>query len=140
MASDSIEQALQARLLSTTASTAVNDALKHRIFFVTADQGVTRPYATYQVVSDPHDPFSFDKGQAGQARVQFNVYPSSTQGRYGALSLAHVVRDNLDQVQGSFDGVSILECTCGGVLVRSLPEEDNGFMATFDAIVRYVDP
>lgn len=137
MASETLEQALRVRLLSTTASTAVNDALSNRIFFVTADAGTARPYCTYRVVSDPHPAFSFDKGQAGEARVQFSVFDTS---RYDALSAAHAVRDNLDQVQGSFDGVTVLELTCGGVLVRAEPEEDNAFMAHFDALVRYVDP
>jgi hypothetical protein len=137
MASNTIEQALYVRLHSTTASTEVNDALSSNIFFIAAEQGTTRPYCTYFVVSDPHDPFAFDKGQAGDARIQFNVYDND---RYSALDAAHAVRDNLDQYQGSMDGVTVLKLTCGGIITRALPDEDNAYMAGFDALIRYVDP
>ena len=137
MASSTIEQAIQARLLSTTASTAVNDALSNRIFWATADQDTTRPYCVYGVVDDGHAPFSFDKADTGEPRVQFSVFDTD---RYRALEMAHAVRDNLDKFQGAFDGVTIIRLTCDGVVVRPMPDEANSFMARFDAIVRYVDP
>jgi len=137
MASDTIEQAIMVRLLSTSSSTAVNDALSNRIFFAEADQNVTRPYCTYAVVSDPHTPFSFDKAAAGEPRIQFSVFDTN---RYRGLSVAHTIRDNLDQYQGAIDGVTVLQLNCSGILVRPMPEEANSYMATFDAMVRYVDP
>ena len=136
-AGESIEQALQTHLLSTIDSTAVNDALSKKIFFVTAEQGTAYPYCTYFPVSDPHNAFSYDKANSGDVRMQFNIYDHD---RYAASSAARVVRENLHAFQGSMSDVTIENLTCSGVITRALPDEDNSFMATFDALVRYVDP
>ena len=137
MASNTIEQALYTRLVSTDSSTSVNDAVGNRIFLVTAEQGTPQPYCTYFAVSDPHDPMYFDKAQTGQVRMQFNVYDND---RYNCLDVSHAIRDNLDQFQGSMDGVNILALNCSGVIQRASPESDNNFGYMFDAIIQYVDP
>ena len=137
MASNTIEQALSVRLTSTSSSTAVNDEVGDRVYFRLAEQNATMPYLAYFVVSDPHDPFTYSQTDAGQARIQFSLVDDD---RYNVLDVAHVVRDNLDQFSGSMDGVTIISLNCSGVITQPISEQDNVFQASFDALIRYVDP
>lgn len=138
MASSNIEQALFVRLQSATASSAVFDQFGNRIYWRQAEQGAGMPYLVYFVVSDPHDPFSYGAQiDAGQARVQFSALSSD---RYKALTAAKAARDNLDKFSGSMDGVTIISLNCSGLITHPVSEEDNVFHASFDALIRYVDP
>lgn len=138
MASSNIEQALFARLHSTDSSTEVNDQFGDRVYWRQAEQGASMPYLVYFVVSDPHTPMAYGTYKdAGQARVQFSAFSSD---RYKALTAADKARDNLDQFSGSMDGVTIVSLNCSGIITHPVNEEDNVFHASFDALIRYVDP
>jgi hypothetical protein len=138
MASSNIEQALFVRLQSTTCSTAVYDQFGNRLYWRQAEQGASMPYLVYFVVSDPHTPMAYGTYKdAGQARVQFSVLSSD---RYKALTAAKAARDNLDQFSGSMDGVTVVSLNCGGIITHPVEPEDNVFHASFDALIRYVDP
>lgn len=133
MSSANIEQAIYTDLV---ASTAVHDVIGNRVFFLTADQNVTLPYCTYSVVSDPHTPMAFDASDTGQARIQLNIVDDD---KYTALTAAEAVRDRLDKYSTSMDGVTIYTLNCSGIIMFPLPEQENVFRATFDALVRYKD-
>ena len=131
MASSYIEEAIYTDL---KASTAVHDKVADRVFFALADQEATQPYCVFQTISDPHTPMMFDSPDTGQARVQFTVVDND---RYDALDAAHAVRDRLDQYTTAMDGITIYTLNCTGIIERA--EDDNTFLAHFDAIIQYKD-
>ena len=132
MASANIEQALNVYLRASGAAGAIAG---DRYYFAEAPQGATLPYVTYFIVGDPHDPFTFGNIDAGQARIQFNVY---TDEKYGALLKANALRDILDKYTGVLDaGVTLEYITCSGVRVLKIANQE--YQGTFDAIVNYYD-
>lgn len=134
MASDNIEQALNAYLV---ASTDAHDAVGDRIYWVDyiGPSQPTMPYATYFLVSDPHVPHSFGHTDSGQARIQFNVYDDN---KTVALSKANALRDVLDQYQGTMDGKTVESINCTGVRVPKVPDLEI-YQGMFDAMVVYYD-
>lgn len=133
MASSYIEQAIMYDLKS---STAVHDKVADRIFYLQAEQDTTKPFCTYDVVSDPHDSMFFNASDTGQARIQINVIDDN---RFDALKAAHAIRNRLDKYGATMDGMTIYKCNCSGVLVFPVEAEEGIFQATFDALVQYKD-
>ncbi len=135
MSSDNIEQALFVRLNSSTtgSATAVYDVFAGRIFVDAAEATSTRPYATFFLVSDPHEPASYGVENAGQARVQFNIYSTD---RFKARSAAKLIRTNIHHFQGSIDGLSIQKVRCAYPTVQRDPDEAI-YSARFDALIDY---
>ena len=133
MASNTIDQALN---VYVKASTTIQDEIGTRLFYVEAERDAAYPYATYFIVSDPHDPMAFDHTLTGQARVQFNVYDDD---RYNALEISDKIRDRIHLCDdAAMDGVTIYSVKCSGTVVESLEEQDI-FRARFDALVEYKD-
>ena len=101
MASNTIDQALN---VYVKASTAVQDEISSKLFYVEAERETAYPYSVYFLVSDPHDPMAFDHSLTGQARVQFNTYDDD---RYDALRISDVIRDRIHLCSdAAMDGVS----------------------------------
>ena len=132
MASSSIEQGLKAYTLDAAT---VTNKIGQRMYFVEAPQGSTYPYATYRVISDPHDPESFDYVNAGQARVQISVWDKD---RYNAQATAQVIRDRIQHYQGTMDGVTVTFVMASGTIVTKEPSQ-NIYHAHFDAMIQYHD-
>lgn len=131
MASANIEQAFNVYL---RASTAAHDVAADRYYWMEAPQKPTLPYVSYFVISDPHMPFAFNRTDAGQARIQFNIYDDN---KYVSLTKANALRDVLDQYTGVLDsGITLENITCGGVILLKIHDLYQG---TFDAIVNYYD-
>jgi len=133
MASNSIEEAFRYKLVNTVAITNLVAAAK--IFWLEAIPKTAFPYLTYFVVSDPHAPMSFDHTDSGQVRMQVNIFDDN---KSRALSIAHVVRDALDQVSGAIDGVTFAAMNCKGIRVLK-QMDDNAYQATFDTMIQYYD-
>ena len=134
MASNSIEEAFRYKLVNTAGiTTAIGAATK--IFWLEAVPKTSFPYLTYFTVSDPHAPMSFDHTDSGQVRMQVNIFDDN-KGR--ALSIAHTVRDALDQVSGAIDGVTFVAMNCEGIRVLK-QMDDNAYQATFDTMIQYYD-
>lgn len=131
MASDTIEQAIRATLV---ASATVHAYVADRIFFALADQEATQPYCVFQTISDPHTPMAFDSPATGQARIQFTVVDDD---RYNVLNAAHAIRDCLDQYGAAMDGITVYALNCTGIVEYA--EDDNTFVAHFDALIQYKD-
>lgn len=132
MASNTIEEAINYKLRSDTA---VHDVIGDKIFFVDAPPKTARPYLTFFVVDDPHDPFTFDLLDAGQPRVQFNVYDDN---RFVALESAKTVRADMERYAGAIDGKTVERIRCGGIKTLKI-EDDNTYQATFDGLIHYYD-
>ena len=134
MASNNIEEAIYAHVQTDTK---IYDDIGNRFYFAKAEQGCETPYFIFRTVSDPHTPMSFGNAESGQARIQFSGYSDN---RFDILETAHKIRDLLDQsTEVALDGVTISAINCGGIMTIPQPDQD-GFQATFDAIVQYYDP
>ena len=132
MASSTIEEAIRYKLVNTAT---VTTEVSTRIFWLEAIPNTTYPYLTYFTVDDPHDAWTLDKLDAGQVRIQVNVYDDN---RFEALRISNVVREALDRYQGTVDSKVIERITCSGTI--TVKEADNRiFNATFDAMVHYYD-
>jgi hypothetical protein len=127
-----IQAAINAYLV---ADTLTHDQVADRVYWVKAPQKPTLPYMSYSVVSDPHDPHSFDKTSAGQARVQFNVYDDN---KYRSDTIAKTIRNRLKRKTGNFAGKTLAAMNCQGVKVIKVPDHDI-YQGTFDAMVDYYD-
>ena len=132
MASSSIEEGLKTYIL---AAAAVTNKIGQRLYFVEAPQGETYPYATYRVISDPHDPESFGNVDTGQPRVQISVWDKD---RYNAQATAQLIRDRIQHYQGAMDGVTVTFVQATGTLIMREPNQ-NIFQAIFDALLQYND-
>lgn len=134
MSSSYIEQAI---MYDLKASTAVNDKVGDRIFWIQAEQEATKPYCTYHVVSDPHANMFFNASDTGQPRIQINVFDDN---RFDALKAAHAIRNRLDKYSSAtIDSMTIYRINCTGVTCLPMPEEEGIYQATFDALVQYKD-
>ena len=133
MASNTIDQAIYTYV---SASTAIQDEISSRFFYVEADRDASYPYSVYFIVSDPHDPMAFDHSLTGQARVQFNTYDDD---RFNALEISDKIRDRIHlSTETAMDGVTVYSVMCSGSVVEPLGEQDI-FRARFDALVEYKD-
>ena len=133
MASNTIDQAIN---VYVKASTAVQDEISTRFFYVEAERNAAYPYAVYFCVSDPHEPMAFDDTLTGQARFQFNVYDDD---RYNALKISDKIRDRIHLCpDAAMDGVTIYSVKCSGTIVEPMEEQDI-FRARFDALLEYKD-
>ncbi len=117
-------------------STAVHDVVGDRVFFIQAEQDVTKPFCVYSVVSDPHTPMFFNSSDTGQARVQINIIDDN---RFDALKAATAVRNRLDKYATTMDSMTIYTLNCTGIITFPVEEEEGIFQATFDALVQYKD-
>ena len=133
MASNTIDQAIS---VYVKASTAVQDEISTRFFYVEAERDAAYPYSVFFTVSDPHEPMAFDHPLTGQARLQFNTYDDN---RYDALTISDVIRDRIHlSTETAMDGVTVYSVKCSGTIVEPMPEQDI-FRARFDALVEYKD-
>ena len=133
MASNTIDQALHTYV---AASTAVQDEIATRLFYVEAERDAAYPYAVYFIVSDPHTPMAYDHTLTGQARIQFNTYDDN---RYDALRISDTLRDRIHLcADAAMDGVTVYSAKCSGTIVEPLEEQDI-FRARFDALIEYKD-
>jgi len=131
---DNIEQAIY---VTVQADTDIYDDIGNRFYFLKAEQGCDEPYFVFRTISDPHTPMTFDRPGSGQARVQITGYDDD---QYTLLTTAHKIRDLLDQsTEVALDSVDIAAINCSGILLIPQPDDD-GYAATFDAIVQYFDP
>ena len=129
MASNTIEQAIYARL---TSSTAIHDHCADRVYFIEAERDAAMPYVTYSVVSDPHMPFALGNKNTGQPRVRVHVWDDD---RYVALAVGNHVRDAL-RWQTSLDGLTVYWAQCSGPVVMRDPNE-SVYHAIVDALIQY---
>ena len=133
MASNTIDQAVS---VYVKASTAVQDEISTRFFYVEAEREASYPYSVFFVVSDPHVPMAFDHSLTGQALIQFNTYDDN---RYDALRISDVIRDRIHlTTAAAMDGVTVYSVKCSGTIVEPLEEQDI-FRARFDALLEYKD-
>ena len=132
MASATIEEALHYKLVNE--ATIVAEVVT-RIFWREAPQRTKFPYVSYFTVSNPYGAIAFGRTDAGNARIQINVYHKN---KVEALRIGDIVRDTLDQYHGTVDGVVIAYITCTGTHCLKMPDEDI-YMATFDALIVYED-
>ncbi len=132
MASSSIEEGLKTYILADANITA---EIGQRLYFVEAPQGESYPYATYRVISDPHDPESFGNVNTGQPRIQISVWDKD---RYNAQKIAQKIRNRIQHYQGTMDGVTVTFLQATGTIVMKEPNQ-NIYHALFDALIQYND-
>ena len=133
MASSTIDQAIS---VYVKASTAVQDEISTRFFYVEAEREADYPYSVFFPVSDPHEPMAFGNTLTGQTRVQVNTYDDD---RYNALKISDVIRDRIHlTTAAALDGVTVYSVKCSGTIVEPLEEQDI-FRARFDALLEYKD-
>ncbi len=117
------------------ADTATHDVVGDRIYWADAPQKPTMPYMTYFVVDDPHDEFTFDKLNAGQPVMRFNVYDDNA---YLALSIGNTIRGRIERFSGTMNASTIEFIRCEGTRVSKVPDHDI-YQGRFDAMVNYYD-
>ena len=117
------------------ADTITHDQVANRIYWTEAPQKPTMLYLSYFVISDPHDPHSFDKTSAGQVRVQINIYDDN---KYRSDTIAKTIRNRLKRKTGVFAGKTLAQMDCQGVKVFKVPDHDL-YQGTFDAMIDYYD-
>ena len=132
MASATIEEALHYTLVNEATVTA---EVGTRIYWEEAPQRTSYPYLTFFTVSNPYGAIAFGRTDAGDARIQINIYSPN---EYEALRIGDIVRDALDQTSGDWDGVTIVRVMCSATHCLKVPDQDI-YMGTFDALILYED-
>ena len=130
---DSLQEALQAYFVNQATVTAV---VGTRIFWLEAPQGTTFPYVTYMVTSDPHTPFTFGRTDTGQAVVRVNVYHKKS--KAGALRIANIVRDSINQYSATFRTMVFEAVYCDRPQTAKVFDQ-NAYVSGFDMLVQYDD-
>ncbi len=131
MASTMIEQALDVKLRANSAWLAT---LTGGLYPYSAPDGVSKPYAFYNVISDPAEADSFANTETGQARIQYDFVTATKAGKSIALAARKIIKD----LSGSQDGIVIKISDC--TMVRDIPLNESSWQWQFDCKVEYVIP
>ena len=129
----SLQEALHVHFVNQAT---VTDVVGNRIFWLRAPQETTFPYVTYMVTSDPHVPFAFGRTDAGQAVVRVNTYHKKS--KVGALRIAGIVRDSINQFTGTVQGLTMEAVYCDRPQSAKVFDQ-NAYVSGFNMLVQYDD-